>query len=84
MKGYEKNEESSYIQYWDLNNLYGWEMLQRLPANNFEQIKGTSQFNEDFTTILMKVLNDIFSKLMFNTLKNYMNFRMIYDFYLKE
>ena len=84
MKGYEKNEESSYIQYWDLNNLYGWAMLQRLPANNFEQIKGTSQFNEDFTTILMKVLNDIFSKLMFNTLKNYMNFRMIYDFYLKE
>ena len=49
MKGYEKNEESSYIQYWDLNNLYGWAIMQRLPINNFEQIKGTSQFNEDFT-----------------------------------
>ena len=23
-------------------------MSQKLPANNFEQIKGTSQFNEDF------------------------------------
>ena len=36
MKGYEKNEESSYIQYWDLNNLYGWAIMQRLPINNFE------------------------------------------------
>ena len=26
MKNYEKNKESSYIQYLDANNLYGWEM----------------------------------------------------------
>ena len=24
MKGYDKNKELSYIQYWDINNLYGW------------------------------------------------------------
>ena len=48
MKNYDKNKESSYIQYWDVNNLYGWAMSQKLPVNNFEWIKDTSQFNEDF------------------------------------
>ena len=31
-----------------INNLYGWPMSQKLPVNNFEWIKDTSQFNEDF------------------------------------
>ena len=48
MKGYDKNKESSYIQYWNVNNLYGWAMPQKLLVNNFEWIKDTSQFNEDF------------------------------------
>ena len=48
MKDYDKNKEKSYIQYWDVNNLYGWVMSQKLPINNFEWIKDTSQFNEDF------------------------------------
>ena len=47
MKDYDKNEESSYLQYWDVNNLYGWEISQNLPINNFEWIEDTSQFNED-------------------------------------
>ena len=34
MNDYDKNKESSYIQYWDVNN--------------YEWIKYTSQFNEDF------------------------------------
>ena len=36
MKDYDENKESSYIQYWDVNNLYGWKMSQKLPVNNFE------------------------------------------------
>ena len=48
MKDYDKNKESTCIQYWDLNNLYGLAMSQKLPVNNFEWIKDTSQFDEDF------------------------------------
>ena len=85
MKDYDKYKESSYIHYWDVNNLYGWAMSQKLPLNNFEWIKDTSQFNEDFIkTIMKKVMKDIFLKLMFNILKNYTNFIMIYHFYQKE
>ena len=39
MKDYDKNKESSYIQHWDVNNLYGWTMSQKFPVNNFEWIK---------------------------------------------
>ena len=48
MKDYDKNKESSYFQYWDLNNLFGWAMSQKLPVNNFQWIKDTFQINEDF------------------------------------
>ena len=47
-KDYDKNKESSYLQYWDVNNLNGWAMSQKLPVNNFEWIKDTCQLNEDF------------------------------------
>ena len=30
MDNYDKNIESSYIEYLDANNLYGWEMSQKL------------------------------------------------------
>ena len=48
MKDYDKNEESSYLKYRDVNNLYGWVMLQKLSVNKFELIESTSQFNKDF------------------------------------
>ena len=47
-KDYDKNKESSYLRYWDVNNSYGWAMSQKLPVNNFSWIKDTSRFNEDF------------------------------------
>ena len=59
-------------------------MSQKLPVNNFEWIKYTSQYNEDFIKNYNEVMEDIFLKLMFNTLKTYMNFIMIDDFYRKE
>ena len=48
VKNNDKMKESSYLQYWHVNDLYGWAMLQKFPVNNFEGIKDTSQFSEDF------------------------------------
>ena len=48
MKDYDKNKELSYLKYWDVNNLYGWAMSQKLPANNFRWIEDTSHINMDF------------------------------------
>ena len=50
MKNYNKNIESSYIEYLGANNLYGWEMSQKLPVNDFKWVKQKelSKFNEDF------------------------------------
>ena len=42
MKNYDKNKESSNIQYLDGNNLYGWAMSQKLPVNGFEWVKHIS------------------------------------------
>ena len=41
------DKKTLYIQFWDVNNLYAWRMSQKLPVNNFEQNKDTSQFNEN-------------------------------------
>ena len=38
MKNYNNNEESTYIQYLDANNLYGWAMSKKLPVNEFKWI----------------------------------------------
>ena len=48
MKDYDKNKETSYFKYWDVNSLYGCAMSQRFPVNKFEWIEDTSQFNENF------------------------------------
>ena len=48
MKDYDKDKESSFIQYWYLLNLYGLAMPQKVLVNNFGWIKYTSRFNEDF------------------------------------
>ena len=47
MKNYDKNKESSYIQYLDANNLYGWAMSQKLPVNGFKWINDVSEIDEE-------------------------------------
>ena len=36
MKNYDRNIESSFLEYVDANNLYGWAMSQKLPVRNFK------------------------------------------------
>ena len=45
---YDKNKESSYLKYWDVNNLYGWWMSQVFPLSGFRWVEETFQFNENF------------------------------------
>ena len=48
MKDYGKNKESSYLQYWNVNNLNWWEMLQKLSVKNFKWVWDNSKFDESF------------------------------------
>ena len=51
-ENYNNNEQSSYIQYLDTNNLYGWAMSKKLPVNGFKWIDNNETaelvINEDF------------------------------------
>ena len=50
-RNYNKNIDSSYIEYLDANNLYGWAMPQKLPVKGFKWVnkKKLSKLNEDVT-----------------------------------
>ena len=48
MKKYDKNKGSLYKNYWDVNNLYRWEIFQTLPVYGFKWVEDISTFNEEF------------------------------------
>ena len=48
MKDYDKNKDSSYIQYLDSNNLYGMAMCEKLPVKGFKWMDDISIINEEF------------------------------------
>ena len=48
MENYDENKESSYIQYLDANNLYGYSMREKLTLDGFKWKKNMLKFNEDF------------------------------------
>ena len=58
-------------------------MSQKFPFNNTERIKFNNLMKISHKTTMKQVMKDILLKLIFNILKNYMNFIMIYHFYLR-
>ena len=36
MKNFEKTNESFYLNFWDVNNIYGWAMSQKFPVHGFK------------------------------------------------
>ena len=71
MKDYNEDEEESFFEYLDANDLYGWAMSELLPVDGFDQIKDLSKIGKDL-------------KLMLNILKIYMICIVIYHSYQKE
>ena len=64
--------------------MYGWAMSQILQVNGFKWVEETFQFNEDFIKIYDEDSDIEYIMLMFNFLKNCMNFIMIYSICLKK
>ena len=48
MKNYNKDMESSYLEYLYANNFYGWVLLQKVSVNGFKLVEEVSKFKEDF------------------------------------
>ena len=58
VKVYDRNKESSYLVYQDINNLYGWTMPQKLPVANREKISLGSMKNS-YKTMTKTVIKHI-------------------------
>ena len=48
MKNYNKNVPSSYLEYLDENNLYGWAIWKKLPINNFRWTEHLDMYTGNF------------------------------------
>ena len=48
MRNYNKNKESLYLKYCDVNTISRRKMSQKLPVNTFKLVEKTSQFVKDF------------------------------------
>ena len=48
MKNHDKNKESTYVEYLDDDNLYGWAMSKKLPVRGFKWLDNLLMFTEQF------------------------------------
>ena len=48
IKDYNPSKELSCLMYWDVKNLYGWTMSQKLPIDGFKWKKKNFRFTKKF------------------------------------
>ena len=72
-KTFHPRKESSFPQYLDANNMYGWAMSQPLPTGGFKWIDDLSRFTPDeIGRFAKRGRKGYLLKVDVNTLKNYM------------
>ena len=47
IKNHGKDKETSYFEYRDANNFYGWAISEKVHVNGFDWLEDISQFKED-------------------------------------
>ena len=82
MKDYDKNKKSSYLKYWNKNNLYGWAVSQKFFVNDFHWVEDIPEFNENF----IKSSNEdngegYFLEVDIQYPENKITFRVVYHLY---
>ena len=71
MMDYGKNKEPLYLNYWDVNNLYGWgipKSFQNLILNGLKILLSLMKISQK--SYVKKVKKVIFLRLMLNIPKN--------------
>ena len=43
-----QSKELSYLNYWEVNNLYRWVVSQKLPMKGFKWVEDFAEFNESY------------------------------------
>ena len=81
MKGYDKTKELLYLKYWNgtMDN------FTQGTWNGFQWVENKTQFNEHLINSFNEEENELYFLEVANQYpKNYINFIIIYRFYLKQ